>query len=221
MSGRRLGLVIAMLVGALLLPGTHGSAQTPPLTSQDVIKMVRAELSAPIIRRTIESAATVDFDLSPDGLIALKGAGVPDEIITSMQARLAVAKPPAGLTAPEKSEVMSTVRGSGDILRSFKTLAVDARQASFFDSAQMVAELRKQKDFNILGITIVDDAALADVVLQVSYTFAWDYPYKLVHQNTSVVLLSGTGSGPFSGPEGARSVAAKLVKQLRAARFGS
>lgn len=221
MSGGRLGLVIAMLVGALLLPVAQGSGQGPPLTNQDVVKMVRADLSAPIIRRTIESAAAVDFDLSPDGLIALKGAGVPDDIIASMQSKLATVKPPASLTAPEKSEVMSTVKGPGDILRSFKTLAVDARQASFFDSAQVVAELRKQKDFGVLGITIVDNAALADVVLQVSYTFAWDYPYKLVHQNSSVVLLSGTGSGPFSGPEGARSVAAKLVKQLRAARVGS
>jgi len=49
----------------------------------------------------------------------------------------------------------------------------------------------------------------------VNYTFAWDYPFALKHQNTSVVLLSGKGSGPFSGPAGATSVASELVKALQ------
>jgi hypothetical protein len=61
----------------------------------------------------------------------------------------------------------------------------------------------------------VDDPAVADVVLDVGYTFAWDYPFSLKHQNTSVVLLSGKGSGPFSGPRGATSVAGELVKLLK------
>jgi len=49
----------------------------------------------------------------------------------------------------------------------------------------------------------------------VNYTFAWDYPFALRHQNTSVVLLSGKGVGPFSGPAGAISVAGELAKVLR------
>jgi hypothetical protein len=49
----------------------------------------------------------------------------------------------------------------------------------------------------------------------VNYTFAWDYPFSLQHQNTSLVLLSGKGSGPFSGPTGAASVASELVKALK------
>ena len=48
-----------------------------------------------------------------------------------------------------------------------------------------------------------------------NYTFAWDYPFALRHQNTSVVLLSGKGVGPFSGPAGAISVAGELAKVLR------
>ena len=38
------------------------------------------------------------------------------------------------------------------------------------------------------------------------------------HQNTSVVLLTGKGTGPFSGPAGA-SVAAELVKGLKPYRM--
>ena len=51
-----------------------------------------------------------------------------------------------------------------------------------------------------------------DVVLDVTYTFAWDYPFELKDRSTSMVLLAGKGSGPFSGPAGATSVAKELVK---------
>jgi hypothetical protein len=78
----------------------------------------------------------------------------------------------------------------------------------------MKAALAKNKGFPALNISIVDDAAVADVILDVDYTFAWDYPFTLKHQNTSVVLLSGKGSGPFSGPKGATSVANEFVKLL-------
>ena len=37
-----------------------------------------------------------------------------------------------------------------------------------------------------------------DVVLDVTYTFAWDYPFELKDRSTSMVLLAGKGSGPFS-----------------------
>jgi hypothetical protein len=87
----------------------------------------------------------------------------------------------------------------------------------------MKAALGKTKGFDGLGITIVDDSALADAVLHVAYTFAWDYPFSLTHQNTTVVLVSGKGSGPFSGPAGAKSVASeftKLLKPYRTARAG-
>ena len=66
--------------------------------------------------------------------------------------------------------------------------------------------------------TIVDDPAVADVVLEVGYTFAWDYPFSLKYQDTSVVLVSGKGSGPFSGPAGATSVASEFAKLLKAYR---
>ena len=52
-----------------------------------------------------------------------------------------------------------------------------------------------------------------------SYTFAWDYPFTVKHQNTSVVLLTGKGVGPFSGPAGAASVATELVKALKPYRL--
>jgi hypothetical protein len=56
------------------------------LTNDDVSKMVRAQLSTNIILTTIRSA-NAKFDLSPSGLIALKDAGVSEQIIEAMLAR--------------------------------------------------------------------------------------------------------------------------------------
>ena len=72
-----------------------------------------------------------------------------------------------------------------------------------------------------LNVSIVDDHAVADVVLNVSYTFAWDYPFTVKHQNTSVVLLTGKGTGPVSGPAGAANVATELVKALKPYRVAA
>lgn len=113
-----------------------------------------------------------------------------------------------------RSEILKS-KDSDFILRNFRTMFVDTQKAQFFGHHQMQAALARNKDFAALRISIVDDPRLADVILEVSYTFAWDYPFSLKHQNTSMELLAGKGYGPFSGPAGAASVAQQLVKLLK------
>jgi hypothetical protein len=74
------------------------------------------------------------------------------------------------------------------------------------------------QDFAKLNIHIVEDARVADTVLTVGYTFAWDYPFALRHQNTTMVLVSVKGERPFSGPLGAADVAPQFVKAVKAWR---
>jgi len=100
-------------------------------------------------------------------------------------------------------------------LKTFQTIFVDARSAVYFGREQMQAALAANKDFAKLGIQMVDNRQLADTVLEVGHTFAWDYPFKLTHSATFNVLLAGKGSGPFSGPLGAEDVARQLVKLLK------
>jgi len=178
------------------------------LTNADIIKMVKAQLSPAVITATIDSS-NLNFDLSPDGLIALKQAAVPDALIQMMQTRMR--------SAPEKSELLATSKDPDFILRNFKTVMVVASRAKYFGSDDMKAALGRNKDFRELKIPVsmVDDASVADTVLDVDYTFAWDFPFTLKHQNTSLVLISGKGSGPFSGPAGAASVARELAKRLK------
>lgn len=112
----------------LLTPLSAGAGQAGgALTNDDIIKMVRAQLSTDVILTTIGSAQSVKFDVSPTGLIALKDAKVDDGIIKAMQdkvlAQQAGEKPP-----DEKSAGLAGVKEPDAILRTFKTMVVNAVQ---------------------------------------------------------------------------------------------
>jgi hypothetical protein len=125
------------------------------------------------------------------------------------------AAPHANPDAPDQSEKLRNSRDRDFILHNFRTMYIDARDARYFGSAQLKAALGKNKDFWKLNVRIVDDPRVADAVLKVGYTFAWDYPFELAHQNTTIVLLSGKGEGPFSGPLGAADVARNFVNAAK------
>lgn len=113
--------------------------------------------------------------------------------------------------APDQSELLRNSKDRDFIVHNFRTLYVDARDAQYFGSDQLKAALQRNKGFEALNIRIVDDPHVADTVLKVGYTFAWDYPFELRHQNTTIILLAGKGQGPFSGPLGAADVARQFV----------
>jgi hypothetical protein len=117
--------------------------------------------------------------------------------------------------APDPSVLLKNSKDHDFILRNFHTMYVDARDAQYFGSDQMKAALGKNEEFAKLNIHIVEDARVADTVLTVGYTFAWDYPFALRHQNTTMVLVSGKGEGPFSGPLGASDVARQFVNAVK------
>ncbi len=124
-------------------------------------------------------------------------------------------QPRATPDAVEKSELLKNSKDPDFILRNFRTMYVDARQAQYFGSDQIKSALGRNSEFAKLKIQIVDDPRVADVVLSVSYTFAWDFPFQLRHQNTTTVLVAGKGEGPFSGPLGAADVARQLVNMVK------
>lgn len=99
--------------------------------------------------------------------------------------------------SPNRERVLAISKDPEFILRNFKTMHVNAAGAKFFGTPQMKAALGQNEDFSALKVTIVDDPAVADVVLDVHYTFAWDYPFSLTDQKTSVVLFSGKASVQF------------------------
>lgn len=98
-----------LLVVVLLLHALGAVAQTA-LANRDVLKMVQASLGEAVIVQTITSAASANFDLSPDALVSLKQAGASDAVLSAMVAkRVAPADvapaAPASVTVPDGSEV--------------------------------------------------------------------------------------------------------------------
>ena len=98
--------------------------------------------------------------------------------------------------APDQSELLKNSKDREFILRNFRTMYVDAHDARYFSNAQMKARWARTR-FRKLNIRIVDDPRVADAVLRVSYTFAWDYPFELTHRNTTMVLLSAKAKAHF------------------------
>jgi hypothetical protein len=117
--------------------------------------------------------------------------------------------------APDQSELLKNSKDRDFILRNFRTMYVDSSEAKFFSDDDMKAAFGRNKEFEKLKIRIVDDPRVADAVFKISYTFAWDYPFELRHQNTTIVLLSGKGEGPMYGPLGAVDVARQFVKAAK------
>jgi len=120
--------------------------------------------------------------------------------------------------APDQSELLKNSKDRDVILRNFRTMYVDSSDAKFFNNDDMKAAFGRNKDFEKLRIRIVDDPRVADTVFRISYTFAWEYPFELRHQNSTIVLLSGKGEGPMYGPLGAVDVARQFVKAAKAWR---
>jgi hypothetical protein len=73
------------------------------LNNAAVVKLVKAGLSEELIVNTINAQAGT-YDTSTDGLIALKGAGVSDKVVSAMVAKATSGAPAAA--AP-------TLRGAG------------------------------------------------------------------------------------------------------------
>lgn len=90
---------VALLATLAVAPGS--SAAKEVLTNDDVVKLVKGGLPESVIIQKIR-ASERKFDTSADGLIQLKGAGVPDKVIEAMVApapATAAAPPPAPAAA--------------------------------------------------------------------------------------------------------------------------
>jgi hypothetical protein len=94
----RLSVLAACLVASL------ANAQSP-LSNNDVIHMFAFGISPAVIKATINKSKA-GFDLSPEGLIQLKKAGLNDDIVMAM-----LSKTKAAIAAPTKDSVQNLSSG--------------------------------------------------------------------------------------------------------------
>jgi hypothetical protein len=88
---------IAFLTAMIGIASALWAQQAPkaPLTNADVVKMVKAGLSESVVVSTIQ-ANPGNYDISPDGLIALKNAGVTPNEMNALVAVASGASPAPG-----------------------------------------------------------------------------------------------------------------------------
>ncbi len=74
-----------VLLGALLFSSAlQPQDQTKALTNDDIVKMVKSGMDEGLVKSIIQRAPSTQFDTSPDALIALKTAGVPQAVLAAM-----------------------------------------------------------------------------------------------------------------------------------------
>jgi len=149
-------------------------AQTrPPLpaakamVNDDVIKMARAGLPESVIVTAIQSAENRQFDVSPNGLVALKTAGVSDATIAAMQrpttaALTTVAAPPESsrvVSAPSEpaSAAKRVTIASGTVLKVQIVEAISSEDARVGQQLQFTAA----GDVLVDGETVIKRDAVA------------------------------------------------------------
>lgn len=167
----RLGLILAaapLLTASLVAdpqapPKTTSrgaSAATNEITNADVVKMVKAGLGDSVVIAALRGPKKTRFDLSPDGLVALKTAGVSDGVIAVMlnpeaPVATAAAAPvtPAPQPTPDPNDPLSPHDGGIYIdlgTGSPRLVGIDAttfkqgKSGGFFTSA-MTMGIKKMK----------------------------------------------------------------------------
>jgi S1-C subfamily serine protease len=111
------------------------------------------------------------------------------------------------------SPSLTAPKDRGAILRSLKTLYVDAEGAKNFGNEEMKQALAANKAFPLLNLQIVDDRNAADAVLEIKHSLGGEYPFEVRSRN-NVLLLTGSANG-YTAAKGTRDVALYFVQMLR------
>ena len=145
---------LLLVLLALPLAVMPAAADDQPLTNDQVVKMLAAGLSEDVVVLAIERQPA-SFDLSPQGLIALKEQKVPESVIKAMLAKESTAS--AG-PAPAKA----TAGGHrGVVLRDGTEITVRLRHAISSATAAVneTVLFEAAEDVVIDGVTVVRKGA--------------------------------------------------------------
>jgi hypothetical protein len=110
---------------------------------------------------------------------------------------------------PSPSSAVLASANPQEILRAAKTLRIDTR-SMYFTPETLEKELVKQKDFERLGLVLVKDRRLADLLISIDRPlFTYTFTYSVVDSKTSIVLDSGKVTAIDGG-----AAAGRIAKQL-------
>jgi hypothetical protein len=202
------------------------TAQTEILTNAKIIEMVKAGIGGPLVINKIKSADG-NFDVSADGMIELKKAGVTDEIIAVMMEKPTTVAPAAANskdTPIKPGEPAATVtkpappaaKSPKEILAAAKTIAF--MKSSLNPSRQALEkELLKRKDWQDLNLTIDRYKESADLYVEIGFVslslVTHRYVYRIYDRRSGTVIAAGETTSWGSLAENlARNISASVHK---------
>lgn len=113
--------------------------------------------------------------------------------------------------SPASAAVAATK--SGDILLHAKTVVITSKTA-FFTPETLERTLTGDPDYKKLGLTIVKDRRVADLVIEIDRPlFTYVHTYTVFDQKTTIVLLTGKVTA-FDGTIASGPMAKQIVKAL-------
>lgn len=210
-----------------LLLGTSGfvSAQggLEILTNEDVVLMTKAGLNKTLIIRKVKESKN-NFDVTAQSLVALKNAGVEDEVIAAiMDGNSLVNKKTTGdvktQTAPEPDNQSSKpnvkpVISATEALRAAKTIAIV--KSSLHPSRQALEkELLRRKEWQALNLNIVRYKESADLYIEIGFVplslITHRYVFRVYDNRSGTVIVAGqtTSWGSLAG-----NMAKEIIKKL-------
>ena len=158
------------------------------LTNQDVQELVQAGLTTEELLAKFKSAVC-DFDISPDGVRALKKAGVSGEVVAEMvQAQKVSAKnEPSNPPQPDKTEQIVIPAG----------MPIEIEAASTVDSFQVqsgeLLSFRVLVPVRVDGLTVIDkDALVTASVVEAKRGGHWGRAGRLSWTMQDVIAVDGT-----------------------------
>lgn len=196
-------------------------AQKEVMSNAEIIEMTKAGLSQSVILTKIKGAEG-RFDVSVNGLVELKKAGVGDDVInTLLQSKPA----PAGPDGSTANAAVSAVRASPiftspqESLLSARTIAL--KKTSIQPSLQAVEkELMKRPEWRGLNLTIDRYWERADIYVEIGFVHlsvvTHRYTFHIYDRRSGTVIAAGETTSWGSLAENLARNIAKSLEKVRA-----
>ena len=211
-----LTLMVSIALGSVVV-----SAQTEKLSNADVVQLAQSGLGKELIINKIKNS-DCSFDVSVNGLVELKKAGVDDVIVAVMMEKARENKPSA-LAAVKTVQTATLERPVGNsaltarqALLSAKTMALT--KSSLHPSRQALEkELLKRPEWKNYNLTITEYKDTADLFVDIGFVHGsivtHRYVYRIYDRRTGIVITAGETTSWGSLAENlARSIAKSLEK---------
>lgn len=174
-------------------------AQTEILTNALIIEMAKSGLDKQIILKKINDTPN-NFDVSAESLIALKKAGIDNEIIALMVEKSATKIDPNQAnyseTQPssEIQQIIKTIPTPQEALFNAKTVAIE--KSSLQPSRQSLEKsLFKSKEWQKFNLTLVRYKQDADIYIEIGYvSFSWithRYVFRIYDRQSGIIITAG------------------------------